>query len=107
MVNYATLKTDLPKYGASFLSVYLIPLKLTVESFIRNSQSQCQAANSNGLFATEAKQRGVPFAQHVAQAVAEMYVSAKYLTHDSSLLPTLFTNVESHIEEDFTRRFHQ
>jgi hypothetical protein len=43
---------------------------------------------------TEAKQEGVPLAQHVAQAVAEMYVSAKYLMYDSGFLPTLFTNVE-------------
>jgi hypothetical protein len=45
---------------------------------------------------TEAKQEGVPLAQHVAQAVAEMYASAKYLMYDSGFLPTLFANVESH-----------
>jgi hypothetical protein len=97
-VDYTALTTDPAKHGASFLSVYLIAFKLPVESFIRNSLIQyVKRQNPNGLFVTEAKQEGVPLAQHVAQAVAEMYASAKYLTYDSGFLPTLFTIMLSHI----------
>ena len=99
-VDYTALTTDPPKHGASCLSVYLIALKLSVESFIRNSLFQfVKRQNPNGLFVTEAKQEGVPLAQHVAQAVAEMYASAKYLmyAYDSAcFLATLLANVESH-----------
>lgn len=50
------------------------------ESLIRNSLFQfVKRQNPNGLFVTEAKQHGVPLAQHIAQAVAGMYASAKYL----------------------------
>lgn len=63
----------------------------SLQSFIQYVKRQ----NSNGLFVTEAKQEGVPLAQHVAQVVGEMYASAKYLTYDSGLLPSLFTS--SHI----------
>jgi len=64
-VDYTALTTDPPKH----------------ESFIRNSLFQyVKRQNPNGLFVTEAKQEGVPLAQHVAQAVAEMYASAKYLS---------------------------
>ena len=47
-------------------------------------------------YSWQAKQDGVPFVQHVAQAVAEMYASAKYLMYDSGSLPMLFINVEPH-----------
>jgi len=64
-VDYAALTSDPHKH----------------ESFIRTSQFQyVKRQNPNGLFVTEAKQKGVPLAQHVPQAVAEMYASAKYLT---------------------------
>ena len=53
--------------------------------------------SSGGLFVTEAKQEGVSLAQHVAQAVAEMYASAKYLMYDLGFLLMLFTNVEPHL----------
>ena len=36
----------------------------------------------------EAKQEGIALAQHVAQAVAEIYASAKYLAYGSAYLPT-------------------
>ena len=79
-IDYAVLTTDPHKHGAFVLSVYVIALRLSVESFIQSSQFQyVKRQNPNGLFVTEAKQEGVLLAQHVPQAVAEMYASAKYL----------------------------
>ncbi|KAJ3566898.1 hypothetical protein NP233_g6712 [Leucocoprinus birnbaumii] len=67
-VEYATLAIDPSKHP----------------SFIRNSRFQyIKRQDCNGSFVTEAKQGpGVPLAQHVAQAIAETYASAKYLSKD-------------------------
>jgi len=90
-------------YDRPFRSWYVLPLclsectyELPAESLIGNSQFQfIKRQSPNGLIVTEAKQEGVPLANHVAQAVGEMYASAKYLTYDSGFLLTLlFTNVE-------------
>ena len=89
-IDYAALTTDPRKHGLSVRSVYPIALRLSVESFIQSSQFQyIKRQNPNGLFVTEAKQEGVPLAQHAPQAVAEMYASAKYLTYESVFCPRL------------------
>ena len=82
-IDYAAFATDPHKHGGSTFSVYLIALRFFVESFIQSSPIQyVKLQNSNGLFVTEAKQEDVPIAQQVPRAVAEMYVSAKYLKYD-------------------------
>lgn len=96
-IDYAALTTDPHKHGASVLSVYVIALRLSVESFIEHSSFQYVKGQSpNGLIVTEAKQEGIPLAQHAPQAVAEMYASAKYLTYDSAFFPCL-SLILSHI----------
>lgn len=93
-VDYAALTMDIPKHRASSPSVQSIVLRLPVDSFIRNSLFQfVKRQDPNGLFVTEAKQEGVSLAQHVAQAVAEMYASAKYLAYNPLFLPMLVIHI--------------
>ena len=83
-INYTALTMDPHKHGASILSIYVIVLRLSIESFIQSSQFQyIKWQNPNRLFVIEVKQEGVPPAQHAPQAVAKMYASAKYLTYES------------------------
>jgi hypothetical protein len=82
-IDYAALTTDPYEHGASVLSIYLIALRFSVESFIQTSHFQfIKHKNPNVLFVAVAKPGSGTLAHHVPQAVAEMYASAKYLKYD-------------------------
>ncbi|TFK23769.1 hypothetical protein FA15DRAFT_743803, partial [Coprinopsis marcescibilis] len=62
-IDYAIVATESRKY----------------ESFIQTSQFQyVKRQNPNPLFITKAKQEGVTLRNHIPQAVARMFASAKY-----------------------------
>lgn len=85
-IDFAAFITDAlsHSHGVSVLSIHLIALRFSVESLLERSEIRdVKLENLKGsFFVTEAKQEEVLLFDHVPQAVAEIYTSAKDLKCD-------------------------
>ena len=85
-INFAAFTTDAHSHdhGLSVLSIHLIVLRFSVASLLdRSGLTDLKLQNLKGSFiVTEAKQEEVVIYNHVPQAVAEIYASAKDLKCD-------------------------